>query len=547
MDLSNRTILILGGSGLVGHAAARRLLDFEPARIVLVGLFENEVAETARSLESNRGNTLIEMDWGNVFLSVPAARTSLKRALADQKLRRIMLDDLYGDLTQEVLDRSFLYQLFARYRPHAVVDCINTATAFAYQDVVQSAGDLLDAARAGTLDVEKAERHVLHLTMPQLIRHMQIVSAAVREFETQAYVKIGTSGTGGMGLNVPYTHSEEWPSRTLLTKAAVAGAHSLLLFLLGRTPGAPATVEIKPTATIAWRKIGFGPIRRNGGAIKRYECATPIPLDRAFCDGASGWTDTGQVLESVYIDTGENGVFARDEFQTVTSLGSMEFITPEEVAEYVVMELAGRPTGRDIVAALDAATAGPTYRAGILRAHAVDRLKQLEARHQVRAVAFEMLGPPRLTKHLYEGYIWSRLRGSLGDLATSDPTTLAGEAAHLVKDDGQLRSFIISVGLPILIEGGKVYRADTVIVPPRDGDVEAAVPRGWVDLRVDNCGVWVRRAQQAVEPREARRARPEGSGSDEDWDAMRPEDTIEPSRFAAWIFKYENDGERIKR
>src|SRR3989454_9108675 len=73
---------------------------------------------------------------------------------------------------------------------------------------------------------------------------------ALKRAGTRAYVKIGTSGTGGMGFNIPYTHSEERPSRTLLTKSAVAGAHSLLLFLLGRTPGAPVTVEIKPTATI---------------------------------------------------------------------------------------------------------------------------------------------------------------------------------------------------------------------------------------------------------------------------------------------------------
>jgi hypothetical protein len=37
---------------------------------------------------------------------------------------------------------------------------------------------------------------------------------------TGAYVKIGTSGTGGMGLNIPYTHSEEKPSRVLLSKSA---------------------------------------------------------------------------------------------------------------------------------------------------------------------------------------------------------------------------------------------------------------------------------------------------------------------------------------
>src|SRR6266566_3421828 len=292
--------------------------------------------------------------------------------------RQLVIHDLLSELTDEVLHRSFLYQLLLKYRPDAVVDSINTATAFAYQDIVQSALGLLALAAEGKLDREAVERHVLVLTTPQLIRHVQILVEALKGAGTKAYVKIGTSGTGGMGFNIPYTHSEERPSRTLLAKAAVAGAHSLLLFLLGRTPGAPATIEIKPTATIGWREIRFGPIRRKGRPIPLVDCPEPVPVARAFGPDARAWRELGRPLEGVFIDVGENGLFARDEFETVTALGQMEFITPEEVAEYAVLELEGRPTGRDVVAALDAATAGPTYRAGILRSHAIERLRALE-------------------------------------------------------------------------------------------------------------------------------------------------------------------------
>jgi len=61
----------------------------------------------------------------------------------------------------------------------------------------------------------------------------------------------------------------------------------------------------------------------------------------------------------------------------------------------------GRPTGKDVIAALDASTAGPTYRAGMLRRNVVGRLRSLEEREGKRGVAYEMLGPPRLTKMLY--------------------------------------------------------------------------------------------------------------------------------------------------
>jgi hypothetical protein len=124
---------------------------------------------------------------------------------------------------------------------------------------------------------------------------------------------------------------------------------------------------------------------------------------------------------------------------------------------------------------------------------------------------------------------------------------VAAPAAALFRADRDLRSLVVSVGLPVVIEGDRVYRGATVIVPPEGGDLEGAIPRGWVDLRVRNLGIWVTRAQRVVQQTADRCRRPAGSGSDEDWFAILPGDRIEPSRFAAWIFKYEDEGERIKR
>jgi hypothetical protein len=544
MELKGKTILMLGGSGLVGHAVARELLRREPKRIVLVALYEEEVRAGAEALAPYAGDTQIVTEWGDIFVPAEAAKLDRQAMLADKRVRELVLGDLLGELSKEVLDRSYLFQMFRNYEPHAVVDCINTATAFAYQDVFHSARDLLDAARGGPLTLEQVEEHVLSIPMPQLIRHAQIMLQCLCSFGTEAYVKVGTSGTGGMGLNIPYTHSEERPSRTLLAKSAVAGAHSLLLWLMARTPGAPATVEIKPTTAIAWRQIAYGPVRRHGQLLRRCDCPQPIPLAEAFQEHAAGWTDTGSVLESVWADCGENGLFARDEFETVTALRQMEFITPEEVAGYVISELRGHPTGRDIMAALDASTAGPTYQAGLLRAAAIERLDELEREHDLRSVAFEMLGPPRLTKLLYEAYVLSRLCTSVRALAESDAADLARQAEALVAQDVDLRSTIVSVGLPIVVPGGKVYRGEIVIIQPDDDDVEPAVARGWVDLRSQNLETWIGRGKLMVKQAGSRDRR---TDSGVEWGAIESEDTIAPSRFATWIFRYEDGGERIKR
>jgi NAD(P)-dependent dehydrogenase (short-subunit alcohol dehydrogenase family) len=548
MNLRDRTVMILGGSGLVGHAVAKRLLGAAPSRIILVALFEDEVKATARALDPHRGSTAIDVEWGDLFLPASLARLERGAVMADPAHRRLLVNDLLGELTEDILHRSFLYQLLTSHRPDIVIDSVNTATAFAYQDAEKSAQALLESAGRGQVDRATVERHVLSLTMPQLIRHVQILVESLKRAETGAYVKIGTSGTGGMGFNIPYTHSEERPSRLLLTKSAVAGAQSLLLFLLGRTPGAPATVEIKPTATIAWREIGFGPIRRKGKPIALVDCPTPVALDQAFTPDAHPWRELGQSLEGAYIDVGENGLFSRDEFETVTALGQMEFITPEEVADYVMMELEGRPTGRDMVAALDAATAGPTYRAAMLRGAALERLRALESEAGRRAVAFEMLGPPRLTKLLWESYLCALLRPTVRALADSRAGELSAAAHARIERDTVLRSHILSVGIPILTpDGDRVYRGRQVAVPGDGGDPRAAAPRGWVDLRPEQFGGWITRAREMVAQAERRARCSTESGSGVDWTAIGADDPIEPARFATWVFRFEDRGERIKR
>jgi NAD(P)-dependent dehydrogenase (short-subunit alcohol dehydrogenase family) len=545
MDLQGSSIMILGGSGLVGHAVARRLLDLKPRQIVLVALYARETEETAKALAPYAGDTVLAVEHGNVYAPASLAKGDRDRHSEDPASLALLVDDIFGDLTDEVLNRSFLVQLLAAHRPDAVVDCINTATAFAYRDVYTSTRALLAQAAAGPVDTAAIQRHVLTLALPQLTRHAQILTEGLRRAGTRAYVKIGTSGTGGMGLNIPYTHSEEKPSRTLLTKSAVAGAHTLLLYLLGRTPGAPATIEIKPTAAIGWREIAHGPVRRAGKPIALFDCPQALPLGEAFAAGAGGWVSLGRPLESVYINMGENGLFAREEFATITALGQMEMITPEEIAEYVVLELQGYPSGRDVVSALDAATAGPTYRGGILREAALKRLDQLQARHAARSVAFEMLGPPRLTKLLYEAFLFSRLCRTVHDLAHADPLRLGAEADALLGSDPSLRAEIVSVGIPILHpDGARLSRGPQVVVPPAPGDPLAAAPRGWVDLRASNCSQWVRRAQTIVAQAAAQDA---GSGSDREWFAMQPGDAIAPWRMAAWIFSHEDQGERSKR
>ena len=116
MDLERKTVLILGGSGLVGEAVARRLLPERPDRIVLVALYEEEVRLAAERLSALSGDTAVVYDWGNVFVPAPAARVSRSEMLEDDDLRRLVVADILDRISPEILERSFLYRLLVKHR-----------------------------------------------------------------------------------------------------------------------------------------------------------------------------------------------------------------------------------------------------------------------------------------------------------------------------------------------------------------------------------------------------------------------------------------------
>ncbi len=549
MELRDRSVLVLGGAGLVGLAVARRVLEAEPSRVVVASLRASEVEEALDRLRPAAApGTHLEGTWGDLF--VPDAYRERGRAevLADADARAQLVDDLYGQLTPEVLERSALGRLILDVAPDVVVDCINTAGALAYRNAFEQAASLRDAVRGGRARIEDVEGLLATLYLPQLIRHAQIGLDAMKRAGTSIYVKIGTAGTGGMGLNIPFTHSEERPSRVLMAKASLAGAHTLMLFLMARTPGAPAVKEIKPTAAISWKSIGVGPVHRGGRPLERCDATGPVPLADVFRAG-DAWKGLDAPIDGVYLDAGENGLFSLGEFETLTALGLMEFVTPEEIADNVLREILAHPTGKDVVAALDAATMGPTYRAGVLRAQVLDRMEALEREHGTRAVAYEMLGPPRLAKLLFEATLLATLYADIDAVAALDPDATAERAVALVREDDDLRQRALSIGLPIFLPDGEhVLRGRRVIAPPdpslAPGD-PSVVDAGWVDLRAANWARWRDRVVD-LQAEIATRA-PLDEGSDGDHEYGDASGRLRPGRLAARVLRVEDAGERVKR
>jgi hypothetical protein len=590
MEIAGKTVLVLGGYGLVGMAVCRQLMYEKPDTLIVSSLLEDESHKAVERLHAEFPGSRVKLIpiWGNVFVRDTLKDEARADVLANPEYRRWVFDDVLAEFSEATLAQSYLARILRGQTPqapgvvpHAVVDCINTATALAYQDIYTSAAEVLDIYdramevwRLGKGSPDQAvegyvaavERLLASLYVPQLVRHVQILHEAMKRAGTQAYVKIGTSGTGGMGMNIPYTHGEEKPSRVLLSKSAMAGAHSLLLFLMARTPNGPAIKEIKPTAAITWKQIGYGPIKKRGREIPLFDCPPEQGLrlvqgEPFKLNGHNGAQRLDGVLESVYIDTGENGYFSLPEFTALTTLGQMEGVTPEDIAFNVVRELKGIGTGYDVVAALDSAVMGPSYRAGVLRHRAIEFARELEHRHQVDSVAFEILGPPKLSKLLFEAHMLKRVFRTLQAVAGSSPETMTEALTRLVKDDAHLRSQAISIGIPILMADGvsllcaergrRDHRWEWQTWQITPAALNRWAETEWIDLRIANMARWQQRVVNILYEAEilpspdfdssSRWGRPMADPAT--WQ-LEPEMNI--GEIVGWLFINEEGGGRMK-
>ncbi|MCX6641486.1 MAG: short-chain dehydrogenase [bacterium] len=571
MDLKGKNVLVLGGWGLVGASICRRLFPEQPRQIIVASLLKEEAEEACRIFSKEAPHIEFTPEWGDIFVRSEYKELHREIILCDAVKRRRLMLDCVEKLSEEILTVSTLYKLVENHQPHLIIDCVNSATGLAYQDTFTGSARVLnelDAARqqdklTDSLQAE-IERLLSCLSIPQLVRHIEILKATLSRFKVQSYFKIGTTGTGGMGLNIPYTHSEERPSRVLMAKSAMGGAQSLLLMLLGRTPGDTAIGEIKPAAAIAWKKIGYGPITKHGKQIELVDCAPDkaVVLEEVF---ESHMPDQGvrtnETLKSVYIDTGENGIFSYGEFYALSSIGQMEFVTPEEIADYTLMEVKGSSSGRNVIHALDASVLGPTYRAGAMRDGALQVMRDLQEKHQTESVAFELLGPPRLSKLLYEVHLLQKVSGSLSAVLKSSPKELSRAVELFIKKERNLRSQILSIGIPILLPDGKsLLRGPEVKIPAakvhdqfeiKPELIDDWADAGWVDLREKNFAAWQERLRELKA--EIDSIPDDETSSAHHWHhAYWGEDhsILDPGKVVAWIFvrkEGESGGMRIKR
>src|SRR5262249_1849491 len=238
-----------------------------------------------------------------------------------------------------------------------------------------------------------------------------------------------------------------------------------------------------------------------------------------------------------------------EEFSAITTGEQMEFVTPEEIADVVARELAGGNTGHDVINALDNAVMGPTYRAGLMRHWALEKLRELEKKHDVRSVAFENLGPPRLSKLLFEADILRRTFGTMGVVKDASPAEMSVRTIEELTADDEYRSQIGSIGTPILRPEGALLRGPECKIPAATtpGQTFAVTPEavaawahaGWVDLREENMALWKERFARIEAEIDGIPDHESSSRFLRDRQFWSEEGLIQPGKIVGWIFATE--------
>ena len=496
-------ILVIG-AGQIGETVANKLLELKPELVVAHTYTLQEAQEVSSMLSrSVSSSTTLATSWRDLFSPFSLSQV-LEESLRDtSENRRVLTNFFYGHLTEEVVQGSTIYQLVKKWQPNVVVDGVNTATVCGYEDdPYTTPRHLIELLGADSSEktIDLAEKLLLSSFVPKLVRFVQTLYRAMLDFEVERYVKVSTTGLGGMGINIKYTHgdvNEEGMSSGILGKVSAAGVLHQLLWSIAHSPKIDVKIVV-PAALVGWEPVRFGKFHSNGSFPKLVDCEVPIDVPFGSSLKSTNGVDLEGYLEIPYVDSGENSAYSLGEMAAITALGQMGSVTREEVADAVIQAIEGS-TRHDILAAMDAALLGPSYNAAFQRNVVLKHIADLELAEGAPSIATGNLGPT-VAKHLFELHILKAVAGSVENLLETDASSLATKASEFVLGNRQVRRQILSLGLPILLDNGEILLGTYWIVPNSTDNqevdqakVDSWARQGWVDLRVSQISSWLGR------------------------------------------------------
>lgn len=241
-----------------------------------------------------------------------------------------------------------------------------------------------------------------HNNFDRLIRfYFDLYQTITQLPDNTTYIQVGTTGSGGLGIDIPFTHGERQSGSPILYKAAAAGAVSMLLVLMSRSLNeSKKIIEVKPGLSIFDKNI------------------------------KSKHEDN---LSIVTLNGGESGQYTYNEVALLTTY--MGFTTVQSISNKILatlgkQRLKSKYSSNNIIESINKSIIAETSRDRIQKRLILNRMLSLQ--HGNYLIASGNLGPPAITKQLIIGaaltqknkWLRSSSKLNLWSVIESDPWLL---------------------------------------------------------------------------------------------------------------------------
>lgn len=474
------TILIIG-TGQIGKAILQKILDKEPKKVIIHNLTSEESDIVIEKYSSQYRNTEFIKSYGNIFM--PYDLKDLNNKNLYEKSDEI-INYFYSEISDIILKQSTIYNLINIYKPDLIVDAINTATVLgnAYNPEYN-----MECYKTNATDCCK--RIMTDDYTTKIVNFVYSLKYAMENLSVKKYVKVSTTGLGGMGINMPYTHGDNPKiqlSSALMGKISASGVLHQLLWNLSHTKGINISLII-PSTFVGYDSVLSEPIETDKGLLKKRN----VPKrQKLLINKEIKYNDTisSEYLKFPVVRAGENHVYSKMELEVLTSIGQMEAITKEEVAEEV-MKTIYENSNKDIFNYMDSAILRPTYSGREMIYNIKEKMEQLDF-DKTLGIATGNLGVT-LSKQLYELSLLKKVVPTIDLIKTTSIETICNNINNFLSDD--LISEIITLGIPIITESKEIIVADYSLIPSSkeskivtEENINKWAKIGWVDLRKSN-------------------------------------------------------------
>ena len=102
MDIKDKTVLVIGGWGLVGSAVCRKFMEEDPRRMIVTSLTEREAREAVAALRQfypEANPRMFVPWWGNIFVREELKDKPREKVLTSHKFRTMIIDDILEELS----------------------------------------------------------------------------------------------------------------------------------------------------------------------------------------------------------------------------------------------------------------------------------------------------------------------------------------------------------------------------------------------------------------------------------------------------------------